>query len=126
MSYGYAGSILRIDLTEGSVSKEPLPDTWARRFLGGSGINDWILWNEVTPEISPLSPENRLIFGIGPLAGTIIPVGSRTHITTRSPLTGIFGDSSTGGFWSARVKYAGYDTLSFRVRLKNRYTINYR
>ena len=111
MTSGWAGNILRVDLTEGKVTSEPLPESWQTQFLGGSGINDWILWNEVPPEVEPLSPENRLIFGVGPLAGTLIPLGSRTHVTTRSPLTGIFGDSNGGGFWSTMLKYAGYDHL---------------
>lgn len=111
MSYGWAGNILRIDLSQKKITKEVLPASWGAKFLGGSGINDWILWNEVGPAVEPLSPENRLIFGIGPLAGTIIPLGSRTHVTTRSPLTGIFGDSNGGGFWGSMLKYAGYDHL---------------
>ncbi|MBI4295700.1 MAG: aldehyde ferredoxin oxidoreductase family protein [Chloroflexi bacterium] len=111
MSYGWAGNILRVDLTNNTVTKETLPPSWGAQFLGASGINDWILWNEVGPEIEPLSPENRLIFGVGPLAGTIMPLGSRTHVTTRSPLTGIFGDANGGGFWSSALKYAGYDHL---------------
>ena len=108
---GWAGNILRVTLTENRLDKEPLPDSWGAKFLGGSGINDWILWNEVPPEVDPLSPENRLIFGVGPLAGTIIPLGSRIHVTTRSPLTGIFGDSDAGGFFSSKLKYAGYDHI---------------
>ncbi|MEK7354424.1 MAG: aldehyde ferredoxin oxidoreductase family protein, partial [Chloroflexota bacterium] len=111
MTHGFAGKILRVDLTEKKVTKEPLPDAWKTRFLGASGINDWILWNEVPPEVEPLSPENRLIFGVGPLAGTLIPLGSRAHVTTRSPLTGIFGDGNGGGFWSSALKYAGYDHI---------------
>jgi len=111
MTFGWAGKILRVDLTENNITSEPLPESWQTRFLGGSGINDWILWNEVPPEIEPLSPDNRLIFGIGPLAGSLIPLGSRTHVTSRSPLTGIFGDSNSGGFWNTMLKYAGYDHI---------------
>ncbi|MFC2010014.1 aldehyde ferredoxin oxidoreductase family protein [Chloroflexota bacterium] len=116
MTCGWAGNILRVDLSANKITTEPLPDSWQSRFLGGSGINDWLLWNEVPPEIGPLSPENRLIFGVGPLAGTIIPLGSRTHVTTRSPLTGIFGDSDSGGFWGTTLKYAGYDHLVIQGR----------
>ncbi len=111
MSYGWAGTVLRVDLTENRITKEPFPESWGAQFLGGSGVNDWILWNEVGPEVEPLSPENKLIFGVGPLVGTIVPLGSRTHVTTRSPLTGIFGDTNAGGFWSSRLKYAGYDHI---------------
>lgn len=111
MTHGFAGNILRIDLSNKKATTEPLPLEWGARFIGGSGINDWILWNEVPPEAEPLSPENRLIFGVGPLGGTLIPLGSRTHVTTRSPLTGVFGDGNGGGFWSSTLKYAGYDHL---------------
>jgi len=109
MTHGWAGKILRIDLTGEEITSEPLPDSWRNQFIGASGINDWILWNEVPPEVKPLNPDNKLIFGVGPLAGTLIPLGSRTHVTTRSPLTGIFGDGNSGGFWSSMLKYAGYD-----------------
>jgi len=111
MTYGWAGTILRIDLSKMKVTKQPFPLEWRVRFLGGSGVNDWILWNEVGPDVGPLSPDNRLIFGTGPLTGTILPLGSKTRVTTRSPLTGIFGDSSGGGLWSSELKYAGYDHI---------------
>ncbi|MFC1952909.1 aldehyde ferredoxin oxidoreductase family protein [Chloroflexota bacterium] len=114
MTFGWAGNILRVDLSGREIAVEPLPESWRSQFIGASGINDWILWNEVPPEVDPLSPENRLIFGVGPLAGTLIPMGSRTHVTTRSPLTGIFGDGNGGGFWSSMLKYAGYDHLVIR------------
>ena len=116
MSHGWAGNILRVDLSADRISIEPVPENWRTSFLGGSGINDRILWNEVPPEVEPLSPENRLIFGVGPLAGTRIPLGSRTHLTTRSPLTGIFGDSNSGGFWGTALKHAGYDHLIIQGR----------
>jgi len=111
VSYGWAGQILRVNLTERKVTKEPLPRDWGARFIGAAGINDWILYNEVGPEVDPLSPENRLIIGAGPLNGTIVPIGSRTSVTTRSPLTGNFGDANGGGFWSSTLKYAGYDHI---------------
>ena len=111
MIYAYAGNVLRVDLTKEKVIKQPLRREWARLFLGGSGINDWVLYNEVRPEVRPLEPENRLIFGVGPLAGTILPLGSKTKVTTRSPLTGIFGDTAAGGMWGPELKHAGYDHI---------------
>lgn len=119
MSYGWAGRILRVDLTKSKITRQALPLEWRTKFLGGSGVNDWILWNEVGPEVEPLSPENRLIFGVGPLAGTILPLGSRTHVTTRSPLTGIFGDTNAGGFWNCMLKYAGYDHIVIHGRAES-------
>ncbi|MEM2093544.1 MAG: aldehyde ferredoxin oxidoreductase family protein [Candidatus Bathyarchaeia archaeon] len=112
--FGYAGSILRVDLTDGKIIKQPFPVEWGAKFLGGSGVNDWILWNDVGPEIAPLSPDNELIFGVGPLGGTILPLGCKVRVTTRSPLTGIFGDSNAGGFWASALKFAGYDHLVIR------------
>ncbi|MCX8204172.1 MAG: aldehyde ferredoxin oxidoreductase family protein [Candidatus Nezhaarchaeota archaeon] len=114
--FGYAGSILRIDLTSRRIVKQALPLEWGARFIGGSGVNDWILWNEVGPEVDPLGPDNELIFGVGPLAGTILPLGCKVRVTTRSPLTGIFGDSGAGGFWASELKFAGYDHLVIRGR----------
>jgi aldehyde:ferredoxin oxidoreductase len=114
--YGYAGIILKIDLTKEEIMRQHFPREWAVKFLGGSGVNDWILWNDVGPEVDPLSSDNELIFGVGPLAGTMLPLGSKVRVTTRSPLTGIFGDSSAGGFWAAELKYAGYDHLVIRGR----------
>jgi aldehyde:ferredoxin oxidoreductase len=99
--YGYAGRILRVDLTGGKIVKQPFPIEWGVKFLGGSGVNDWILWNDVGPDVDPLSPSNELIFGVGPLGGTMLPLGCKVRVTTRSPLTGIFGDASAGGFWAS-------------------------
>jgi aldehyde:ferredoxin oxidoreductase len=109
--YGYAGAILRINLTNKKISKQYCKKSWQRMFLGGSGINDWILYNEVEPHVSPLDPQNRLIFGVGPLAGTIFPAGSKIKITTRSPLTGMLGDAASGGTWGVQLKHAGYDHI---------------
>jgi len=114
--YGYAGAVLRVDLTNKKVIKQHYEREWQRLFLGGSGVNDWILYNEVKPKVAPLDPENRLIFGVGPLAGTIFPVGSKIKITTRSPLTGILGDAASGGRWGVELKHAGYDHIVVQGR----------
>lgn len=103
-------------MTSGKVFKQPLKREWQRLFLGGSGINDWILYNEVPPPVSPLSPENKLIFGVGPLAGTPFPLGSKIKITSKSPLTGIFGDAAAGGSWGVSLKHAGYDHIIIEGR----------
>lgn len=116
--FGYAGSILRVDLTKGKIRKEELQADFARRFIGGSGFNARVLYDEVGVNVAPLSPENRLMFGIGALSGTSAPCCSRTTITAKSPLTGIYGDSNFGGDFGPTVKFAGYDQIILTGRAK--------
>jgi aldehyde:ferredoxin oxidoreductase len=76
--FGYAGNILRVDLSSGTVSSTPTKK-YVDGFLGGRGIGTKIYWDEVTPEVSAFDPENRLIFVTGPATG-IPPACSRTQI----------------------------------------------
>jgi aldehyde:ferredoxin oxidoreductase len=103
--------ILRVDLSNKKISKEILDGTWTKKFLGGRGINSRLLFEEVPPSVEPFSPENRLIFGIGPLCGTLAPTTGRFTVTARSPLTGTLGDANAGGFWAPELRFAGYDHL---------------
>jgi aldehyde:ferredoxin oxidoreductase len=109
--YGWAGKTLRINLTNGEISKTPLNEEVAHNFLGGRGFNIKTLWDEIKPGIDPLSPENVLCFGVGPLVGTIIPATCRFNISAKSPETGILGDSNAGGYWAPELKFAGYDQI---------------
>ncbi|MFQ5820927.1 MAG: aldehyde ferredoxin oxidoreductase family protein [Candidatus Heimdallarchaeota archaeon] len=116
--FGWAGTILRVDLSTGKISKQPLSSELAKGFLGGRGFNVKTLYDEVGPKIQPLSPENRLIFSIGPLAGTLAPCSARWNVTARSPLTGILGDSNAGGHWGPELRWAGYDMIVTQGRAK--------
>lgn len=111
--YGWVGTILNIDLTEGKIEKEPLSPTFARKYLGASGFNSAKLFELVKPEVDALSSENVLMFGVGTLTGTLALGSARLTVTAKSPLTDIFGDSSMGGHWSTELKFAGYDQLVF-------------
>ena len=71
--YGWAGTILNIDLTAGEVKREPLSTSFARTYLGASGFNSAKLFELVKPEVEALSPQNVLMFGVGTLAGTMAP-----------------------------------------------------
>ena len=108
---GYGGSIVRVDLTTGSVSWEPTDPEEARAFLGGRGLNMKRLWDEVPAHLDGLAPENKLIFGVGPLVGSLFPGGSRFNVSGMSPQTGILGDSNAGGFFGPELKFAGVDQL---------------
>lgn len=110
---GWADRILLVDLTAGKVEVATLSQELKLGYLGGRGINSRLLYQETRPGIDPLSPENPLIFGTGPLTGTIAPA-SRFTVTAKSPLTGILGDANCGGGFSAELKWAGYDHILIR------------
>jgi aldehyde:ferredoxin oxidoreductase len=82
-----------------------------KNFVGGRGISAKLLFDEVGPEIEPLSPYNKLIFSCGPLSGTSAPSPARFHVTSKSPLTGIMGNSNAGGYFGPAMKRAGFDHL---------------
>ncbi|MGQ9627840.1 MAG: aldehyde ferredoxin oxidoreductase family protein [Anaerolineae bacterium] len=107
---GYAGQILRVNLSERKFTKEPLDPKLAEMFLGGRGFGAYFLYTEVPKGADPLGLENKLIVSSGPLSGTLIP-GSKTDFTTKSPLTGGYAGANVGGHFSPEMKYAGYDCL---------------
>ena len=115
---GWAGTILNIDLTTGKIEKEPLTLDFARKYLGASGFNSIKLFELVGPEVDALSPENVLMFGAGPLSGTLAPGSARLTVTAKSPRTDIFGDSNMGGFFATEMKFAGYDQIVIRGKAK--------
>ena len=111
MLFGYAGKILRLDLSSGIVTKEPLPSKLAERFLGGRGFVARLLWEELPPGVDPFDPKNMLVVAAGPLTGHLLPASGKTHFGTKSPATGGYADSNMGGHFSPTLKYAGYDVL---------------
>ena len=111
--YGWAGTILRVNLTDKTVKKEPLPEYLATQFIGGRGFNSKILFDHLRPGVDPFSPENLLIFGAGPCTGTLIPCSGRFTISTKSPVTGGLGDANSGGHFGPQMKWAGYDMIIF-------------
>jgi aldehyde:ferredoxin oxidoreductase len=80
---GWTGKRLRVDLTSGTTKIEEIDRSYRKRWLGGRGFNSELLYKEVGPDIDPLGPDNRLIFGVGPLTGTFAPASSRTTITAK-------------------------------------------
>ncbi len=87
---GYIGQLLRVNLTNKGIIKEPLREDWARDFVGGVGLAARILYEELQPKIDPLGPENKLVMMTGPVNGTMIPAASRTTVCAKSPYTGSF------------------------------------
>ncbi len=111
MNKGYRGQILRINLDDKSYKKESLDDQLLIKYLGGTGLASYFLYHEVGAEVEPLSSENKLFVFTGPLTGTLWPQGNRYVVTTKSPLTGIWGEAHSAGHWAPELKFAGYDGL---------------
>jgi benzoyl-CoA reductase subunit BamB len=114
MRYAETGFNLEIDLSRGSIEREPTDQKTTELYLGGLGTNARLLWDRVPPEVQPFDPENLLIFGTGLLTGTPAPGANRTIISTISPQTGLMAYSMMGGFFAPELKYAGYDKIIFR------------
>jgi len=108
---GYAGKILRVNLSKKKVAEEELKPELLRLYLGGTGYAARILWDELERGVDPLSPENKLIACTGPLTGTLAPCSGSIEFAFKSPLTGIFGQTRAGGGFGPRLKYAGYDFI---------------
>ncbi len=113
---GYMGKLLVVDLTSGELKDEPLDPTLARDFVGGAGYAARYLYDELGPDTDPLGPANTLMFMTGPLVGTRAPSCGRHEVCALSPLTGIWGESNSGGFWGAELKFSGYDGIVVRGR----------
>jgi len=111
--FGLMGKLLRVNLTEGSIVQEEIPEERAKKFLGGRGLGTKYLFDELKRGIDPLGPENKLIFMTGLLTGTPSPSASRYSVVTKSPLTNIWAQSSSGGRWGVDLKHSGFDGIIF-------------
>ncbi len=114
MRFGYRGSVLEVELDQRDSRVTDLPEEDAGRFIGGSGLNAWLLYQSLRPSTRATDPDNPLVFGAGPLVGTSFPTSARSTFTALSPLTGVFGDSNGGGLFGVQVKRAGYDHMVIR------------
>jgi aldehyde:ferredoxin oxidoreductase len=109
--FGWTGTVLRVNLTTGVISKEPTNLENARNYIGARGLGTKMLYDEVDPMVDPLGPDNKLIFAPGPLTGTFAPSSGRYNVVTKGPLTGAIAASSSGGSFGPELKFAGYDML---------------
>jgi aldehyde:ferredoxin oxidoreductase len=109
----WAGKILRVNLTTGTVKSEPLNMEWAQAYLGSRGLGTKYLVEEVDATVDPLSADNKIIWATGPLTGTMASTGGRYTVITKGPLTGAIACSNSGGYWGAEFKMAGWDMVIF-------------
>ncbi len=109
----WAGKLLRVNLTKGTCTSEPLNMTWAKDYLGSRGLATKYFTEEVDAKVDPLSVENKIIWATGPLTGTMASTGGRYTVVTKGPLTGAIACSNSGGYWGAELKFAGWDMVIF-------------
>ena len=102
--HGWCGKLLRVNLTDGRISREMLDPGVAKSYVGGRGLGIYYLSKEVDPACDPFSPANKVIMATGPLTGTAAPTGARYMVTTNSPLTGAISCSNSGGNFPAELK----------------------
>ena len=106
---GWAGKILKVDLSNGSCRREDIPLELLRAYLGGRGLGVRLMRDYF--RLDPFAPQMPLIYAVGPLCGTAAPTAARLTVVSRSPLTGTIYDCSAGGLFAWRLKSAGVDAL---------------
>ena len=108
---GFFNQLLRINLSNQKSTVEPIPEPILRSYLGGKGLGSYLLLKENPPHIDPFSPQNRLIITLGPLADTPFYGSSRYAVFTKSPQTGIYSESYSGGKITLSLSRTGYDAI---------------
>jgi len=108
---GYWSKILRIDLSRSIVNESSIEETFYKRFIGGAGLGAKIIYDETRPSTDAFSPENKIIFSVGPFQGTRLPGSAKWCVVSKSPLTGTYANSHCGAGWGVKFKGAGYDAL---------------
>ncbi len=116
MPYGYNGKILHVDLTRGTLQVEEPPESFYRKYMGGSAMGVYYILREMPAGADPLGPENVLTLFTGVTTGAPISGQSRINANARSPISGGIGDAQGGGFFPAELKFAGFDGIVIKGR----------
>ncbi len=107
--YGYSGKILHVDLTERKTWAESKSEEWYKVYIGGVSMASRLCWENIEVGCDALSPGNPICIANGIFAGTPVPVGGKYGLASKSPLTGVIGDSLSGSWFSIALKRAGWD-----------------
>lgn len=109
MNNGFHGKILKINLSDRTREEISIAGEKYKKYLSGSGLAGWILTSNYDPELPPLDEKSPLIFMAGMLTGTRVPTACKVSVVGKSPLTGIWAESTVGGFFGSKLKRTGYD-----------------
>ena len=108
---GYHGRFLEVDLTGRTTRELPISDDFCKKYIGGATMAAALIYDRISPGLDPLSPDNPMIMATGPLTGSPIPMVSRYAVAGISPLTGYWGEATSGGVFPFRLKGAGWDGI---------------
>ena len=111
MLSGYCNKLLKVDLSEREIAFSSLDMSLAKSYIGGCSLAARLAYDLMDSATDPLGPENPLIFMTGPITGTLAPCSGRHAVGARSPLTGIWGEATAGGFWGATLKHSGFNGI---------------
>jgi aldehyde:ferredoxin oxidoreductase len=109
--YGYAGQFLRVDLSIGGISTQPISPDFAAKWLGGTGFGAKVLSDEVPAGVAWDHPQNRVIVASGPLGATKVSGTGTFSVVFKGPMTNLAGASQASGFLGAFLKFAGFDGI---------------
>lgn len=109
--FGWHGKVLRVNLSSEKTASEEIEYELLNGFVGGRGLGVKMLYDELQPGVDPLSPENKLVFAVGPVTGTGAPMSGRHAVVSKSPLTGGVFDSNSGGSFGVELKSTGFDAV---------------
>ncbi len=115
---GWIGTTLRVDLSRGTIKREPTNMKTAHDFIGARGMGVKIISDEVDPSADALGPDNKIVFAPGPFTGTFAPSAGRYNVITKSPLNGTIAGSNSGGVFGPELKFAGYDAIIIEGQAK--------
>jgi aldehyde:ferredoxin oxidoreductase len=116
MPFGYTGKILHVNLTTGALEVEEPPESFYRKYMGGSAMGLYYILRDMPPGVDPLSLDNVLTLMLSVTTGASISGQSRLNANAKSPMSGAIGDAQSGGFFPAELKFAGFDGLVLKGR----------
>jgi len=105
--------ILHVNLSDTSIRREPIPPDLYKKYLGGRGLGVKLLYDNLAPGTDAMSPDNLLVFAVGPSTATRVPTAGRFVVITKSPTTGTIFDSHAGGYFGAQLRRAGFAAVVF-------------
>lgn len=109
---GYTGQILYVDVTKKEFHIERFDESFAQKYLGGNGFSAKILYDRLRPGVEPFSPENIVVFAVGPVTDTLVPSNSRGYVASKSPMNNLYFDSTFGGRFAVTQKRTGFEAIA--------------